>query len=495
MPRMTAWLAQLAGLVGYAHNHEEPVRSRTPARARTPARGTVSTGRTPGPDHAGPGAAAAPRQQPREEERGDHQGGPRRDRQGDDHISVGSTPPPKSDLRSVLNDRQDEDARTRIERRKERHRRDDRGTAHGAGCLAFVPELRKVKWPHKFKPDVPDRYDGQSNPAEFLQVYSTAVQAAGGDEKVMANWFSLALKPDARSWLVNLPASSVKSWPDLCDQFVGAFQGGYRRPGAVSDLHNLAQKPDETLRKYIQRFCQVQHTIPDVSPDAIIAAFHANVRDPKMREKMSTRAVRSTAELFQLADKCARAEEGRRAPDNGAAEEGDPGKKPAPKRDAKRVFTAEPEPKKLKAAGGPWCEIHNTAGHDLKDCRKVQDLAVEQRKAWEAEGPRQGGAAVGASTAASPGTSSVIAPIAPAAAAGAAKAVAEAVAEVVAEAAATESALPGGATTTTTAATTRRPRARRTTEGSTRRRWTWCASTGERLRSPLTGSSSASPGR
>jgi hypothetical protein len=129
----------------------------------------------------------------------------------------------------------------------------------------------------------------------------------------MANWFSLALKPCARSWLANLPACSVKSWPDLCDQFVGAFQGGYERPGAVGDLHHLAQEPGETLREYIQRFSQVQRTIPGISPGAVIAAFHAGVRDPKMREKMSTRAIRSTAELFQLADKCARAEEGRQA--------------------------------------------------------------------------------------------------------------------------------------------------------------------------------------
>ena len=85
---------------------------------------------------------------------------------------------------------------------------------------------------------------------EFLQVYSTAVLATGGDEKVMANWFALALKPPASSWLMNLPPSSIKSWPDLCDHFVGAFQGGYKRPGAVCDLHTLVQKQDETLRKY-----------------------------------------------------------------------------------------------------------------------------------------------------------------------------------------------------------------------------------------------------
>ena len=55
----------------------------------------------------------------------------------------------------------------------------------------------------------------------------------------MANWFAMVLKPNALSWLMNLPPSSVKSWADLCEQFIGAFQGGYKHPGAVSDLHNL----------------------------------------------------------------------------------------------------------------------------------------------------------------------------------------------------------------------------------------------------------------
>ena len=50
-----------------------------------------------------------------------------------------------------------------------------------------MPELRQVTWPERFKPDVPVKYDRTTNPVEFLQVYSTAVQAAGGGEKVMAN--------------------------------------------------------------------------------------------------------------------------------------------------------------------------------------------------------------------------------------------------------------------------------------------------------------------
>ncbi|WP_421010438.1 hypothetical protein, partial [Escherichia coli] len=77
----------------------------------------------------------------------------------------------------------------------------------------------------------------------------------------MANWFPLALQPETRSGLMNLPPNSIRSWDDLCEQFVGAIQGGYARPGAVGDLHVLVQQPGETLRQYLARFSSVQHTI------------------------------------------------------------------------------------------------------------------------------------------------------------------------------------------------------------------------------------------
>ena len=64
----------------------------------------------------------------------------------------------------------------------------------GDGCLAFVPELRDVVWLHKFRPEVAHKYDGMTNPHEFLQVYYTVCQATGGNTKVMANWFPLALQ-------------------------------------------------------------------------------------------------------------------------------------------------------------------------------------------------------------------------------------------------------------------------------------------------------------
>ena len=116
-----------------------------------------------------------------------------------------------------------------------------------AGCRAFTPELRSVAWPGKFKPDLPPRYDDTSDPAEFLPLYEPSIEVANGDEKVMANWFPMALKDDARSWLLNLPPGSISSWDEMRDRFITNFQGTRNRCPAAGDLHRVKQQPGETL--------------------------------------------------------------------------------------------------------------------------------------------------------------------------------------------------------------------------------------------------------
>ena len=89
--------------------------------------------------------------------------------------------------------------------------RKQRAPVTTAGCRAFTPELRSVAWPGKFKPDLPPRYDGTADPVEFLQLYELSIEAANGDEKVMANCFPRAIKDGARSWLLNLQHGSISS--------------------------------------------------------------------------------------------------------------------------------------------------------------------------------------------------------------------------------------------------------------------------------------------
>jgi hypothetical protein len=110
-----------------------------------------------------------------------------------------------------------------------------------------------VVWLPKFWPHLPQKYDGTVNPAEFLQIYSTSILAAGGNEAVMANYFLVALMGMARYWLMNLPEGTLHSWSELCRQFTVNFESAYARPGNETDLHAIRQWPRESLCSFVQR--------------------------------------------------------------------------------------------------------------------------------------------------------------------------------------------------------------------------------------------------
>jgi hypothetical protein len=69
----------------------------------------------------------------------------------------------------------------------------------GVGCTALADHLRAVAWPSKFRPHLLKKYDGSTNPSEFLQVYITTIMAAGGNDAVMASYFHVVLTEPART--------------------------------------------------------------------------------------------------------------------------------------------------------------------------------------------------------------------------------------------------------------------------------------------------------
>jgi hypothetical protein len=82
----------------------------------------------------------------------------------------------------------------------------------GVGYAALADCLRAATWPSKFRPHLPEKYDGTSNPSEFLQVYVTAITTASGDTTVMATYFHVALSGPAQTWLMNLTQDQSTPW-------------------------------------------------------------------------------------------------------------------------------------------------------------------------------------------------------------------------------------------------------------------------------------------
>jgi hypothetical protein len=157
-----------------------------------------------------------------------------------------------NDLRAELNHRRaGEDARIFLERARER-RQNVKGhnldydfvvvapqtptdaqiqagvPLAGVGCAALADHLCPMTWPSKFRPHLPEKYDSTSNSSEFLQVYVTAIAAAGGDTAVMATYFHVALSGPARTWLMNLTLGSIYSWEELHAWFIVNFASAYQ---------------------------------------------------------------------------------------------------------------------------------------------------------------------------------------------------------------------------------------------------------------------------
>jgi hypothetical protein len=63
-----------------------------------------------------------------------------------------------------------------------------------------------------FKTSKIEKYDESTNPTEWLEVYQLAIEAAGGDSYVMANYLPVYLSSSARTWLLGLPMGLVRSY-------------------------------------------------------------------------------------------------------------------------------------------------------------------------------------------------------------------------------------------------------------------------------------------
>lgn len=130
---------------------------------------------------------------------------------------------------------------------------------YGVGCPVFVPELHQVVWPPKFKSNAPVEYNGKTNPIEFLHMYITVMHASGAEDTAMANWF---WPSSPMSVLVDEPPGKIRPLLTRPMRSIRwGFQGRLRAQESRA-ICLLVQNSGEPLRKYIQRFGQVQQAFP-----------------------------------------------------------------------------------------------------------------------------------------------------------------------------------------------------------------------------------------
>lgn len=89
----------------------------------------------------------------------------------------------------------------------------------------------------QLKADGIDKYDRKSDPTSWLSVYSTAIQAAGGDQCAMANYLPSMFTSATWAWLTSLLKNAIDSWAELKVQFIANFQGTFPLVAPLGPLY------------------------------------------------------------------------------------------------------------------------------------------------------------------------------------------------------------------------------------------------------------------
>jgi hypothetical protein len=130
----------------------------------------------------------------------------------------------------------------------------------------------------------------------------------------------------------------------------------------------------------------MRNKIPRISNEEVISAFSMGVDDIKMREKLSVNdELTSVVRLFEIADRCAKAEEGRLFVHNLPEALPPKLKSEDPKRKEAAVLVAEPNHKQCcgdhserdKGRRCRYCILHRKDTHNTDDCWVVRKFHEE----------------------------------------------------------------------------------------------------------------------
>jgi hypothetical protein len=173
----------------------------------------------------------------------------------------------------------------------------------------LAPQLHVSSWPTNFRAGTYPKYNGSTDPTQYIMSYQVVVASSGGDDATMAKSFIIALEGPALTWYTRLPPLSIDSWKGLRDKFLLNFQGYRPNTDALAELSLCKQQEKETLREYYRKFLTLKSQLPSIDDHITIhyaisglwasVLYSHCIRDPP----------KNLQELYQLFEKYAKSEE------------------------------------------------------------------------------------------------------------------------------------------------------------------------------------------
>jgi hypothetical protein len=173
----------------------------------------------------------------------------------------------------------------------------------------LAPQLQVSPWPANFRAGTYPKYNGSTDPAQYIMSYQVVVASAGGDDATMAKSFIITLEGPTLTWYTRLPPMSIDSWKSLRDKFLLNFQGYHPDTDALAELSLCKQLERETLREYYHKFLTLKSQLPSVDDQIAIHYAISDLRAGVLYSHCIRDPPKNLQELYQLFEKYARSKE------------------------------------------------------------------------------------------------------------------------------------------------------------------------------------------
>jgi hypothetical protein len=101
--------------------------------------------------------------------------------------------------------------------------------------------IQTSPWLVTYKPITLPKYNGKSDPRQFIMSFEATIASVGGNDSVLAKSFIIAAEGDALAWYSMLMPSIIYSWENLRDKILENFKGFSSESLTSTDLFQCKQ--------------------------------------------------------------------------------------------------------------------------------------------------------------------------------------------------------------------------------------------------------------
>ena len=141
-----------------------------------------------------------------------------------------------------------------------------------SSCLSQVtpypPNSRCLPWTHIMECKIF---------CDHIAIFKTTMHLQGVPDEIMCKVFPTTLKGPARVWFGKLPPNTITSFQEISNLFINNFVGHQRHQHSSSNLLNIKQGENESLRTFISRFNKEALLVDEMDDKILLAAFYNGI--------------------------------------------------------------------------------------------------------------------------------------------------------------------------------------------------------------------------